>query len=281
MVTIVHSTVLSLSALVVAASAASAQGPVTWRALDSARAGETVVRIEVSSARRIRIVTTGNGEPLATSDLNPVALRHWAQSVQVGLLLGSPTPFEFENSIAFQSAVKGSDSTGYVMTLADSVGTSRAFYSTGSEAGAIVAALTHAAERVATLSDTQLAEVGPLPTDSAQVRCDRIRDSVLVETPPSRWPLAKPASGSPSRKPPTPSDAIAGVPVTATIVVLSDGSLDPTFFQVTGSSDSQFKTSVFDFFSRLKWIPAEVTGCPVVSRASLMITNLGITRPKR
>ena len=280
MVSIVRSIILSLSALVVAASA-PAQSPVTWRTLDSVRAGAVVVRIDVSSARRIRIVTADKDQPHVTSDLNPVALQHWAQSVQVGLLLGSGTPFEFENSIAFQSAVKGSDSTGYVMTVADSGGTSRAFYSTGSEAGAIVASLTRAAERVATLSDTQLADVGPLPTDSAQVRCARIRDSVLVEIPASRWPLAKPASVAPYRFPRAPSDAIAGVPITATAVVLADGSLDPTFYQLTGTSDSQFKASVLDFFSRQKWIPAQVAGCPVVSRASLMMAGLGITRPKR
>lgn len=281
MASIVRPTVLSLSALVAAASAASAQSPDTWRGLDSARAGAIVVRIDVSSARRIRIVAIDTGQSLVTSDFDPVKLRRWAQSVQVGLSLGSPAPFEFENSIAFQSAIKGSDSSGYVITVADSVGAQRAFFSTGNETRAVVTTLTRATERVATLSDTQLAEVGPLPTDSAQVRCDRIRDSVLVEIPPSRWPLAKSASVTPDRYPHAPSDAVAGVPVTATAVVLADGSLNPTFYQLTGSNDSQFKTSVLDFFSRQKWIPAQVAGCPVVSRASLMMAGLGITRPKR
>jgi hypothetical protein len=64
--------------------------------------------------------------------------------------------YEFENSLELQPATKGSDSAGYVVTIADSLGQTRAAFATLSQAQAFVVALLNAARRVPLLSDAEL-----------------------------------------------------------------------------------------------------------------------------
>ena len=254
------------------------QAQINWRETDSVKLGNTLARVEVSSTRQVRITAVSNGgAELHSPDLNPVVLKAWAQSTHDELSSPTRLSYEFENNIQLQPAAKGSDSAGYIVTIADSLGQTRAAFATLSQTEALVVALVKAAQRVPRLSDAELRHKGTLPPDAVVLNCDRIRDSLLTSVPVDRWPGAH-AVNHP-RPPKAPVDAVAGVPVTASVIVLPDGSVDPTSLNVTGTSDRQYEIRVLEWLSKeQKWMPGTVAGCSVVSRAGLVVTQIGILR---
>jgi len=256
----------------------SAQGQTNWRQADSVRVGQTFVRIELSSTRRIRVITTSSeGSSLTSSDMSLEGLKTWTESVQTELASPRGIGYEFENTLEVQPARKGADSVGYVITVADSLGNTHAAFATASQARALVVALSRAVYRLPLLRDEELTQTGALPSDSGRAECGRVRDSVFTRVPPDDWPTARPSNRVLS-PPKGPLDAVVGVPITASMIVLPNGVLDSSSFRVTGTADPQYEKRVRDFLLRLKWIPAIVGGCPVVSRAGLIVTSLGITR---
>jgi len=133
--------------------------------------------------------------------------------------------------------------------------------------------------KVERLPEAELTKSGPLPEDSALIACDHVRDSILTQVPPERWPNARPIA-RPSHYPRAPSDAPAGVPISASLVVLPDGSLVLSSFKVTGTTNVEYKETALEFLSKQQWTPATVSGCAVVSHAGFVVTFLGITRRK-
>ena len=254
----------------------------TWHTADSMGIGPaSAIAVEIAAARRMRIVlTSSDHQPLVTADLDQAALYHWAQSARVGLALGARSPTEFQSSVALQPAVRDADSTGYVITIADGLGANRSVYATGTETRSFLHAIAHAATRLDKLSDERLMQLSALPPDSVVERCDLIQDSLIVATPPGSWPLAKPTHALPLRDLRPPGDAQPGKPVSAVIVLFADGTPDSTFFGVTGTRDSGYRARVLDYFMKEKWIPGEVSGCPVIGRASLTTMGLGISRTR-
>lgn len=258
----------------------AAQGQTNWRPTESLSLGPTAARIEISSTRRIRVtVDSGHTKTLVGDDMNPDSVKTWAQSVHSELDAPKRLSYEFENTIQLQPAAKGTDSAGYIVTIADSVGETFPAFATLFQTDALLGALARAANRVPLLSESELRQSGPLPEDPALVTCDHVRDSILTQVPSERWPNARWATRS-SHYPRVPADAPAGVPVTASIVVLPDGSVDLSSFKVTGTTDVEYKRTALEFMSKQQFTPATVSGCPVMSRAGFVVTFFGITRTK-
>jgi hypothetical protein len=262
------------------ASFTTAQAQVNWRQTDSVNLGKTIARVEISSSRQIRITAVNDAvAELHSPDMNPVMLKIWAQLTHDELPTPTRVSYEFENTLQLQPAVKGSDSAGYMVTIADSVGQTRAAFATLSQTDALVVALVNAAQRLPILSDAELRQSGTLPPEPVVSNCDRIRDSVLTKVPADRWPVAHAVNRA--RPPKAPFDAVAGVPVTASITVLPDGSVDPSSLKVTGSADGQYEIKVLEWLSKeTKWTAGTVAGCAVVSRAGLSVVRIGIPRSR-
>jgi hypothetical protein len=270
---------LVLSAVGVA-SFGTAQAQVNWRQTDSLNVGKTIARVEISSTRQVRITAVAIGrEELHSPDMSPVTLETWAQSTHDELPTPTRLSYEFENTLQLQPAAKGSDSAGYIVTIADSLGQTRAAFATLSQTEALVVALVRAAQRLPLLSDAELRQSGALPPDAVASNCDRIRDSVLTKVPVDRWPAAH-AVNHP-RPPKAPFDAVAGAPITASIIVLPDGSVDLSTLKVTGTRDGQYETKVLEWLSKeAKWTAGTVAGCTVVSHAGLVTVRVGIMRTR-
>lgn len=261
-------------------TAALAQQPLAWHAADSSQAGSAQFRTEVSSARRVRIVLTSGSKALVGAEMDPSLLTRWIESVRVGLALGAQHPFQFENTLALQPAVKGADTAGFAITLADSVGDEQKVFASVPETAAFAASLEHAIERLSAVSDQDLATAAALNADSTEHRCERVRDSVFVQVKPQDWPIAKWPDPPSAYHPRTPEDAAPGVPVVAATVILADGSMDSTYFDVAGTRDAGYKRRALDLLSSIKWSPALIAGCPVVSKASLTVVRIGIRRSR-
>jgi hypothetical protein len=258
----------------------AAHSQTNWRPTESLTLGPSAARIEISSTRRIRVtISSGTTKTLVGADMNADSVRTWAESVHSELESPKRLSYEFENTIQLQPAAKGTDSAGYIVTIADSVGETLPAFATLTQTDALLGALNRAANRIPLLSESELAQSGPLPEDPASPACDHVRDSVLTQVPFERWPYARSTTHTSSR-PRAPSDAVAGAPVTATLVVFPNGSIDLSSLKVTGTTDAEYPLRVLEYMSKQKWIPATVAGCPVVSRAGLVVTLLGITRRK-
>lgn len=252
-----------------------AQSPINWRRADSISIGEDFFRVDVSSTRRVRVATRSKtGQLIVSSDLDPGSLSNWTRSVWSALAVRAPS--EFENTIALQPAVRESDSTGYVITVADSVGNTHAIFVTRPDAETIVTALERSTVRATSLTNEELALSTPLPPDLSSNQCDRIRDSVFTRVPPEHWPNAH--SLTSGIRPPKPPDDMGDGRITAALTVLPNGMIDSASFTVTGTTDMRYERDVLDYLAKQKWAPARVAGCPVVSRASLAVARLGIIR---
>src|SRR5258706_4252969 len=211
----------------------AAHSQTNWRRTESVTLGPSAARIEVSSTHRIRvIVNSGPTKTLVGADMNPDSVRSWAQSVQRELDEPKSLSYEFENTIQLQPAAKGTDSAGYIVTIADSVGETLPAFASLIQTEGLLGALTRAANRILLLPEAELTKSGPLPEDSALIACDHVRDSILTQVPPERWPNARPVVRL-SHYPRVPSDGPAGVPISDSLVVLSDGSLVLSSFKVT------------------------------------------------
>jgi hypothetical protein len=82
-----------------------------------------------------------------------------------------------------------------------------------------------------------------------------------------------------ARPPNPPFDAVVGAPVTASIIVLPDGSVDASTLKVMGTGDGQYAIKMLEWFSKeQKWTAGTVAGCAVVSRAGVKVVTLEITR---
>lgn len=248
-----------------------------WRTFDSVMVGSSSLRVESSPQRHIRIVVRNGGQELVSPDVEFAALRRWAESVQVGMALGSRGPFEFENTVALLPARKG-DSVGYALTVADSVGTTSTLFATLVEARSFVATLEHLGGRLAAAAEQNTSI--PMPSSDANViRCEHIRDSVVTNVAPPAWPRSALADRPGRlRYPRAPSDAPPGEPIVAAIVMLPIGFLDSTYFDVSGTDDANYKSRALEWMSRVKWTPAVVDGCPVVSKTSLITVSVGVSR---
>ena len=274
--TLLTLTSLSLVAVCVACPLA-AQASSRWYAFDSLKVGSALLRVEASPQRQIRIVLRNGEQELISSDMESPMLLRWAESVEVGMALGSRRPFEFENTIALQSAAKG-DSTGYAITIADSVGTTNTFFASPADARSLVVTLEHLSGRLTTAAEHNT-DIAELASDAGVLRCEHLRDSVVSSVAPSAWPRATLADRPTRLRYPTaPADAAPGKQIVAAIVLLPIGSLDSTYFDVSGTDDANYKSHALEWMSRMKWLPAEVEGCPVVSKTSLTTVRMGIVR---
>ena len=269
---------LFLSAVGVASGTAQAQ--VNWRQTDSVNLGKTIARVEISSTRQVRITAVAGGRAeLHSPDMSPVTLETWAKLTHDELPTPTRLSYEFENTLQFQPAAKGTDSAGYIVTIADSLGQTRAEFATLFQTEVLVAALMRAAQRIPLLSDAELRQPGTLPSDVVASNCDRIRDSVLTSVPVDHWPAAHAVHQA--RPPKPPFDAVPGVPVTTSIIVLPDGSVDPSSFKTTGTADGQYEIRVREWLSKeTKWTAGTVAGCAVVSRAGVSVVSIGIIRSR-
>ena len=262
-------------------TAASAQAPAVWHAADSSGAGLARFTTELSSTHRVRVILTDGSQRLASTDMDPTSLGRWTESVRVGLALGARRPFEFENTVALQPALKGADTAGFAITLADSVGDARTVFATVPEAAAFLTTLEHGVERLHAASDQDLATIGAVRRDSTEERCERVRDSIFVQVTPANWPIAKwPGQPGEYHPPRAPGDTKPGVPVVAAAVILADGSMDSSYFDVAGTRDVSYKRRALELLSSIKWSPGLIAGCPVVSKASLITVRIGIPRAR-
>lgn len=267
--------ILIPAVLIAPASSICAQ-TVQWHIDDSVVVGSAIFRSEASSARRVRVVVSNAGRNLIGTDMDPASFAHWIESIRVGLALGVRRAFEFENTVALQPAMKGADTTGFAITVADSVGGTETVFANVVQTAALMASFDHVAERSRTDSPAGPATIAVAGSDRS---CDRVQDSVLTQVAPRNWPDAiMPGQFSDYQMPKAPNDERPGRPVVAALVVRPDGSIDSSYYDVTGTGDATYKRRALEFLARVKWVPGLIAGCPVVSKGSLITSMLGIRR---
>jgi len=255
--------------LVIAITTTGAQTPAQWRPGDSLAIGSTVVHVEVSPSKEVRVVFASATQTLISADMQASALQRWTESVLVGLALGWRTPFEFENSLALQQGVDQSKTAGFVITVADSIGGTQSVFANPLQTEAFVALVEHAATRA--VSERNIAD---------ESRCEHVRDSVFAQVLPRDWPRAKikDQAAAYGGYPRLPRNAPPAKPIVVDVVMLPNGSLDSTFFAFSGLDDASYKQKALEFVMKAEWQPAQIEGCPVVSKAGFMATSIGIRR---
>jgi len=266
-----------LAAVSGSASSVAAQ-TVQWHVLDSVTVASAIFRSEASSAHRVRVVLSNTGRNVTGTDMDPVSFGHWIETIRVGVALGFRRAFEFENAVALQPATKGADTTGFAITVSDSVGNTETVFANVLETSALLASLDHLAARSLTNSFRDAGTVAAAGTDMSR-SCERVQDSVLTRVAPRDWPNAR-MQGRPTdhRIPKAPNDATPDGQIVAAVVILPDGAIDSSYYDVTGTADAMYKRRMLEFLSAIKWVPGVIAGCPVVSKASLMTSLLGIRR---
>lgn len=101
-------------------------------------------------------------------------------------------------------------------------------------------------------------------------RCAAVADTVSKYVSEDALPSARLIGGEALRPPPV---VHPGDTVEVDFVVLPNGLADTGSVQVTGVSDPRFVRSAIRFAAENRFVPAQVSGCNVVSRYSVVMSS--------
>jgi len=133
-----------------------------WREVRSLKMGRFRTRIEVSSARTIRLYSQLDTSRLTGPELGADSVRAWQQLVFSELDKPSRTQYVLGNAILVQPYASDSATIGYVLTVADTNGLSRSVVTDMDGIEEFLDLLAKGAIAATTLTEAELQRLGPV-----------------------------------------------------------------------------------------------------------------------
>jgi len=133
-----------------------------WREVRSLKMGRFRTRIEVSSARTIRLYSQLDTSRLTGPELGADSVRAWQQLVFSELDKPSRTQYVLGNAILVQPYASDSATIGYVLTVADTNGLSRSVVTDIDGMEEFLDLLAKGAVAATTLTEAELQRLGPV-----------------------------------------------------------------------------------------------------------------------
>ena len=140
--------------------ATSAQ--INWREVRSIKMGRFYSRIDVSSARTIRIYSQLDTSRLTSPELSPDSVRAWHNLMFSELDKPSRREYMLGNAILVQPFAADSVTIGYLLTVADTSGKSRSVVTDLSGIEEFLDMLTKGSAAATTLTEAELRKLGPV-----------------------------------------------------------------------------------------------------------------------
>src|SRR4051812_9075567 len=163
-----HIVIAALSGAVILTAAAPigshalAVSQTNWREVRSLKMGRFRSRIDVSSARTIRLFSQLDTSRLTSPELAPDSLRAWQQFLFSELDKPSRREYTLGNAIMVQPFAADSVSIGYVLTVADTSGQSRSVVTDLDGIEEFLDLLAKGATAATTLTENELRKPGPI-----------------------------------------------------------------------------------------------------------------------
>ena len=151
-----------IAAVPLASQPATPLSGTNWREVRSIRLGKFHSRVEVSSARRVRLVSQLDTSYLVSAELIPDSLKSWHQTVFSDLEKPARLKYTFENSILVEPFAAPDSTIGYVLTVADTNGAARTVVTDRDGIVEFLALLATGAAAAKTLTDSDLRRPGPV-----------------------------------------------------------------------------------------------------------------------
>jgi TonB family protein len=133
-----------------------------WREVRSLKMGRFRTRIEVSSARTIRLYSQLDTSRLTGPELGADSVRAWQQLVFSELDKPTRTKYVLGNAILLQPYAADSATIGYVLTVADTNGLSRSVVTDIDGMEEFLDLLAKGAVAATTLTEAELQRLGPV-----------------------------------------------------------------------------------------------------------------------
>ena len=133
-----------------------------WREVRSLKMGRFRTRIEVSSARTIRLYSQLDTSRLTGPELGADSVRAWQQLVFSELDKPTRTQYVLGNAILVQPFAADSATIGYVLTVADTNGLSRSVVTDIDGMEEFLDLLAKGAVAATTLTEAELQRLGPV-----------------------------------------------------------------------------------------------------------------------
>ncbi len=133
-----------------------------WREVRSLKMGRFRTRIEVSSARTIRLYSQLDTSRLTGPELGADSVRAWQQLVFSELDKPTRTRYVLGNAILLQPFAADSTTIGYVLTVADTNGLSRSVVTDIDGMEEFLDLLAKGAAAATTLTEAELQRLGPV-----------------------------------------------------------------------------------------------------------------------
>ena len=133
-----------------------------WREVRSLKMGRFRTRIEVSSARTIRLYSQLDTSRLSGPELGADSVRAWQQLVFSELDKPTRTRYVLGNAILLQPFAADSTTIGYVLTVADTNGLSRSVVTDIDGMEEFLDLLAKGAAAATTLTEAELQRLGPV-----------------------------------------------------------------------------------------------------------------------
>jgi TonB family protein len=156
----ISSTFVLTATLLIGPSTAHAQ--TNWREVRSLKMGRFRTRIEVSSARTIRLYSQLDTSRLTGPELGADSVRAWQQLVFSELDKPTRTQYVLGNAILVQPYASDSARIGYVLTVADTNGLSRSVVTDIDGMEEFLDLLAKGAVAATTLTAAELQRLGPV-----------------------------------------------------------------------------------------------------------------------
>ena len=136
--------------------------PINWREVKSLKMGRFYSRIEVSSARGIRLYSQLDTSQLTSEDLAPDSVRAWQELMFSELDKPSRHQYVLGNAVLVQPFAADSTTIGYLLTVADTSGKSRSVVTDLAGIEEFLDLLAKGAAAATTLTDAELRKLGPV-----------------------------------------------------------------------------------------------------------------------
>jgi TonB family protein len=140
----------------------AAHAQTNWREVRSLKMGRFRTRIEVSSARTVRLYSQLDTSRLTGPELGADSVRAWQQLVFSELDKPTRTQYVLGNAILVQPFAADSATIGYVLTVADTNGLSRSVVTDIDGMEEFLDLLANGAVAATTLTEAELQRLGPV-----------------------------------------------------------------------------------------------------------------------
>lgn len=155
-------TAVLLTAAPIGSQTLAASAQLNWREVRSIKMGRFYSRIDVSSARTIRIYSQLDTSRLTSEELSPDSVRAWHNFLFSELDKPSRRDYMLGNAVLVQPFAADSATIGYLLTVADTSGKSRSVVTDLSGIEEFLDMLTKGSAAATTLTEAELRKLGPV-----------------------------------------------------------------------------------------------------------------------